>query len=1418
MLARLQKLTAASGRAVTLLALLGAPLLRADPVISEIMAANTRTLADDDGNFSDWIEIGNPANQPLDLAGWFLTDDPIRPTQWAFPHVILPAQGRLLVFASGKDHTNNAAPLHTNFRLSAGGGFLALFRPDGITRGSALDPYPQLRPDTSFGDAERVSTISFLSDTTPKILVPVTGSDLPDDWNQASLNPGPEWISGLAPTAIGFDAGPAAGGGVVNLARTGTPAPVATQSSTLSGFIPGLAINGDPGDFTHTQGNDAQATWTLDLGRRALIRSITLNNRTSCCGSRLRDITVQVLGVDQSVVFTSPLLNPKNTGFVYPNGPDHLDVNLANPVVGRWVRIKRQPDPTLTGTGGQGNSDEANVLSLGEVAVLGQEILGYQPFIRTDLQSVMLKHNASAFVRAGFAVQQPTELSDLTLRLRYDDGFVAYLNGVEVARRNAPATPVWNSAATTKREVADAVQWVSVDLTPALGQLHSGTNLLAFQALNFAASDPNFLLEPQLLATRHETATNVFLATPSPGAANLGEFYLGEVADTKFNVDRGFFDAPFALSLTSATPAAKIYFSVNGDEPGPGKGTLYQGPLTLTNTTILRMRAFREGWRPTDVDTATYIFPADVIRQAANWSTTRVPPPNFPATWGANSVDYGMDPTVVAKYSLADWKDALTQLPSVSIVTEMANLFDASTGIYANASGHGEEWERPASIEFLEATNAVPGRFHERCGLRIRGGYSRNPQFIKHSFRVFFRSEFGAAKLSYPLFGDDGAREFDTFDLRTSQNYSWTGGDPHDTLVREEFCEETLGALGQPYRRNRYTHVYLNGQYWGIYEFDERPEASYGATYFGGDKANYDVVKCGNHVANFVTEATDGNMLAWSNLWTMTRTLVVNPSNANYFRILGCGADGMRDPQLPVMLDVDNLIDYLLEIFYSGDGDATLSSFLGNNQPNNWFGMRDRTNPEVGFRFFNSDCEHTLGSPNSQVDRTGPFGGSNEGNFQFSNPQWMHEELLRNAEYRLRFADHVQRHFFDGGALTYTAATNRFLRKAAQLVPAIRAYSARWGDAARKPALGQTDWQTEINWILKNWFPNRTQLVLDQLRADKLFPAITAPRFNHAAGEIPAAFALELTQTNAGGLIYYTRDGTDPRLVNGVISPTAVRFDGTFQVSKTTEIRARVVAGTVWSAQQQAVFRPAQDLTALTLSEIMYHPAGTTGVDGDEFEFVEMKNSGTVALDLSGVAFADGISFTFPTGTSLAAGGFAVLVRNPSRFAERYPGVQIAGTYTGKLSNSGEVIQLNDAAGRTLRRVAYGTAGAWPVAADGSGPSLVPRTLDPGHPAGDNALDWRGSRNSGGSPGADDPNSTPVVIRLQIDSLAVTPQGVTLVFEADADRPYGIQARTDLTSGAWIRVAEVPAEPVPHRATVVDPTPGSRHFYRVVTP
>ena len=104
-------------------------------------------------------------------------------------------------------------------------------------------------------------------------------------------------------------------------------------------------------------------------------------------------------------------------------------------------------------------------------------------------------------------------------------------------------------------------------------------------------------------------------------------------------------------------------------------------------------------------------------------------------------------------------------------------------------------------------------------GLRIRGGYSRSNGNPKHAFRLFFRNEYGAGKLEFPLFGDEGVDTFDGFDLRTTQNYSWSfDGSGQNTFLRDVFSRDVQRELGQPYTRSRYYHLYINGQYWGLYQ------------------------------------------------------------------------------------------------------------------------------------------------------------------------------------------------------------------------------------------------------------------------------------------------------------------------------------------------------------------------------------------------------------------------------------------------------------------------------------------------------------------------------------------------------------------------------------------------------------------------
>src|SRR5207253_2848176 len=162
-------------------------------------------------------------------------------------------------------------------------------------------------------------------------------------------------------------------------------------------------------------------------------------------------------------------------------------------------------------------------------------------------------------------------------------------------------------------------------------------------------------------------------------------------------------------------------------------------------------------------------------------------------------MDYGMDPDIV---NSPVWgpqlQAALTAIPTMSIVTDLSNLFDPATGIYVNASGDTIAWERPTSLELINPDGS--DGFQINAGLRIRGGFSRSPDNPKHAFRFFFRSDYGQSSLKFPVFGTtNGApAEFQKYDLRTMQNYSWSfGGDPRFIALRDQWNRDTQLAMGQ---------------------------------------------------------------------------------------------------------------------------------------------------------------------------------------------------------------------------------------------------------------------------------------------------------------------------------------------------------------------------------------------------------------------------------------------------------------------------------------------------------------------------------------------------------------------------------------------------------------------------------------------
>ncbi len=756
----------------------------------------------------------------------------------------------------------------------------------------------------------------------------------------------------------------------------------------------------------------------------------------------------------------------------------------------------------------------------------------YMPHIGEggDLMEAMRGVNASAYIRVPFVINDLSGISNLILRMKWEDGFIAYLNGTEIKSMSSPENPQWNSEATLNRSNEDdAITFFDY---PVSGPLIEGQNVLAIHGLNASRTSSDFLISPEITAKRTDlnSPKNGFFLVPSPGSLN-GKLIDGLVRDTKFSVNRGFYDSPFDLEISTETEGAKIRYTLDGSEPSKSKGILYDGPININDTTILRAIAYKDNFTSTNVDTQTYLFPEKVAVQTNS-------PVGYPSSWGGVSADYGMDNDPVdfrraagnANHSLSSAKsaiaDSLKSITTISIVTDKDNIFDRSRGIYQNPSGRGSQWERPVSVEIINGEGADD--YQTNAGLRVMGFTSRNlSTTTKLNMRLLFKKEYGDSKMKYPLLGSEGPDEFNTITLRGNIRDAWVTeyqGFGSALYIGDEWSKRSQKAMGQPAVRGTYAHVYLNGMYWGLYNPTERPDDDFAETHLGGDRTEYDVVKfcCPDR-------SIAGSIRIWDQLLSAARSGLT--SHASYQRVQGKNPDGSLNPQFPVLLDVDNLIDYSINGYYHAQVDW----------PGNYYVIRDRVEGRTtGFQFFTWDNDIALGAANP-----------NNGNKVQSSPghNWWTESpgeieipIRRNAEYRVRFADRVYEHFNHDGAMTVENNIDRWNELAEMVRPALFAESARWGDSrGQRLRTVQDNWDLMNQRMIDNYFPGRQSVLFSQLRSHGLYPDTLAPEFNKRGGVVSPEFELKF---DSESVVYYTTDGSDPRLVGGEVNPDAIMVSG----------------------------------------------------------------------------------------------------------------------------------------------------------------------------------------------------------------------------------------------------------------------------------
>ena len=590
-------------------------------------------------------------------------------------------------------------------------------------------------------------------------------------------------------------------------------------------------------------------------------------------------------------------------------------------------------------------------------------------------------------------------------------------------------------------------------------------------------------------------------------------------SDVGFSEAAGFKKQSITVSLKGSGPGLSLRFTLDGSEPTLTTGEAYAGSLALSNTAVVRAALFSSRERVSPVFTHTFLFLDRIVHQ----TNAPLGYPTGSTVWNGYPAEYGMSAAIVdSSVYRPRITNAMQSLPSLCLAVGPEALFGATNGIYLHSQERGLTWERPCAAEWFQPDGILG--FAVDCGLRIQGNSNRIPEKTpKRSFRLFFREKYGPARLRYPVFSDSKVEAFNTLVLRAEFNNSWTHWNPvaqvRGQRIRDAWLKDSQRATGSLAGHSRFVHLYLNGLYWGIYDVTERPDATFAAANLGDKRGDYDVLNEG--------QVKDGDAAGYAEL--MNASHLEQPAEYQ---------------KLQRMLDVPGYIDYLLVNYYAGNHD------WGENK--NWYAI-GRRGEFRHFRYLCWDGEFILQDLTDNV-----VGGG-------AQPFRLLAELRNNPDFMTAMADRIHQHFFGEGVLTPGPATDRWLARAHELDPAIIAESARWGGYRRDPPYNRDqDWIGEQQRLLTNWFPQRTEIVVQQLRSAGLYPSFDPPAITSLITNSELAVTLG-GATN--GVIYFTTNGSDPRLaISNRPDPKARVYTNSALLYPPLILKARVQQGERWSA------------------------------------------------------------------------------------------------------------------------------------------------------------------------------------------------------------------------------------------------------------
>lgn len=1158
--------------------LASSPAPGADAVISEFLAVNTTGLTDEDGDDSDWIEISNISGNALDLTGWHLTDDNESLDQWTFPAFTLAAGQKAIVFASGKNRASADTEMHTNFKLSSSGEYLALVRPDGVTVESAFAPaYPNQYPDISYGAGD-------LDGTGVQLVGP--GNDLRF------------WV----PTGGSRDVG-------------------------------------GPNPFNDTDFDDS--AWTQ-----------------------------AALGVGYST-----------------RGPDPFD--------------------DFIGTGG-------------------------------NLRDTLFQRGTSVYLRVPFIIEDPRELTSLTLRARYDDGFVAYINGSPVlVSANPPTDGVldFQAAAGTEQDAIAATALEPFPIELSRVNLLPGANTLAIHAMSAGISANNMLFDCELdaqVTPASSRADLVYMTSPTPGLKNsagvpdLGPV-IGRVTE---NPERPDITIQNELLITAEVSSFRAPISTVTLIHRRGFGT--ENPLRM-----------RDDGRPPDLAADDGVFsaslplaglgPGGMVRWRVeatdtNSSTSGKPffgdPLNSPRYYGTAA----LDPAINSRLPVLEW---FIQNP------------DAAN----NRTG------TRAACLFL-------GEFYDNIYCRIRGGSSAG--LAKKSYKFDFNTGH-----HFRFSPDPDAVRAEEFNLNTT----WTD----KAYIRQPLSYEFYDRAGSPGPVCFLTRVQQNGEFFSVAAYTEQVDRRLlrreerldddGALYkmFNGGTSSTSGVEKKNR--RHEDNADLAAFLSGINSSRAAREKFIFdhvdlPRQLNYLAatVLTQNNDNMRK-------------NYYLYRDSEGSGEWTQLPW---DVDLTW-GSHYMTGDNISHDGIWATEDYVLGGRNSNapISPSHPFVGIQE---LPGNRSWNRiiDRLLENPRFKAMFQRRL-RTLVDELLLSsqpndsIAAYTDALGRDAALDVN-------KWGQFGQPQSLGRATAILQREYIN----PRRNHLSVTHLASNAASytrppgapSAVTSARLPDAQVARPQisfgtfearpasgdqdeeyielqnanAFAVDISNWRlAGGVTFTFLPGTiieanrslyvSPRVSTFRTRPTSPRGDEGLNVEGGYEGQLSARGETIELLDESSIVvdtlttpgAPSPQQTSLRITELHYAPPG-----GRPFEFIELRNIGISPLDLTGVTFTRGISFTFTSG-NLAPGEHGLLVTEPANF----PGLNILGVYSGSLNNGGEQVTMRDATGENI--LSFEFSGNWFSPARGGGYSIDILDENAEWSSWDLIASWGLSSGISGSPGVANP-------------------------------------------------------------------------------